>query len=66
VIETLFGFAAFLILAFLRIPMAFAMGIVGFVGVGYKLNFNAAAAMVAQITYETGLSTRCRLFLSSS
>ena len=55
-IETLVGFAAFLILAFLRVPMAFAMGIVGFVGVGYKLNFHAAAAMVAQITYETGLS----------
>jgi tripartite ATP-independent transporter DctM subunit len=56
VIETLIGFAAFLILAFLRVPMAFAMGIVGFVGVGYKINFNAAAAMLGQVTYETGLS----------
>ena len=55
-IETLVGFAAFLILAFLRVPMAFAMGIVGFVGVGYMLNFNVAAAMIGQITYETGLS----------
>ena len=54
--ETLVGFAAFLILAFLRVPMAFAMGIVGFVGVGYMLNFNVAAAMIGQITYETGLS----------
>ena len=54
--ETLAGFAAFLILAFLRVPMAFAMGIVGFVGVGYMLNFNVAAAMIGQITYETGLS----------
>ncbi len=36
--------------------MAFAMGIVGFVGVAYKLNFNVAAAMIAQVTYETGLS----------
>ena len=43
VIETLVGFAAFLILAFLRVPMAFAMGIVGFVGVAYMLNFNVAA-----------------------
>jgi tripartite ATP-independent transporter DctM subunit len=56
VTETLIGFAAFLILAFLRVPMAFAMGIVGFAGVAYKLNFNVAAAMIAQVTYETGLS----------
>lgn len=55
-IETLVGFAAFLILAFMRVPMAFAMGIVGFVGVGYMLNFNVAAAMIGQITYETGMS----------
>jgi tripartite ATP-independent transporter DctM subunit len=56
VTETLIGFAAFLILAFLRVPMAFAMGIVGFAGVAYKLNFNVAAAMIAQVTYETGLA----------
>jgi len=55
-IETLVGFAAFLGLAFLRVPMAFSMGIVGFVGVGYMLNFRAASAMIAQVTYETGLS----------
>lgn len=54
--ETLIGFAAFLVLAFLRVPMAFAMGIVGFCGIAYKLNFNVAAASIAQITYETGLS----------
>jgi tripartite ATP-independent transporter DctM subunit len=56
VIETLVGFSAFLILAFLRVPMAFAMGIVGFVGVGYMLNFNVAASSIAQVTYETGMS----------
>jgi tripartite ATP-independent transporter DctM subunit len=56
VIETLVGFAAFLILAFLRVPMAFSMGIVGFAGVAYMLSFNAAAAMIGQITYETGMS----------
>ena len=54
-IEALVGFAVFLGLAFLRIPMAFAMGLTGFLGVMYKLNFNAAAQMVAQTTYETGL-----------
>lgn len=55
-IEALIGFAAFLTLAFLRVPMAFSMGIVGFVGFAYKVNFNAAAAMIGQTTYETGLA----------
>jgi len=56
VTETLIGFAAFLFLAFLRVPMGFAMGIVGFAGVAYMLNINVASAMIAQVTYETGLS----------
>ncbi len=54
--EALVGLGAFLALAFLRVPMAFAMGIVGFCGVWWKLSFNAASAMIAQITYETGMS----------
>jgi len=56
VIEGLAGLAAFLALAFLRVPMAFAMGLVGFFGFAYKVNFAAAAAMIAQTTYETGLA----------
>jgi tripartite ATP-independent transporter DctM subunit len=56
VTEALAGFAAFLALAFLRVPMAFAMGLVGFVGFAYKVNFSAAAAMIGQTTYETGLA----------
>jgi tripartite ATP-independent transporter DctM subunit len=55
-IEGLAGLAAFLVLAFLRVPMAFAMGIVGFFGFAYKVSFAAAAAMIAQTTYETGLA----------
>jgi tripartite ATP-independent transporter DctM subunit len=55
-IEGLTGLAAFLALAFVRVPMAFAMGIVGFFGFAYKVNFAAAAAMIAQTTYETGLA----------
>ena len=56
-LEALIGFAAFLALAFfVRLPMAFAMGIVGFFGVAYKLNFAVASAMIAQVTYETGLA----------
>jgi len=56
VIETLAGFAIFLALALIRVPMAFAMGIVGFGGVAYMLSFNAASSMIGQITYETGMS----------
>jgi C4-dicarboxylate transporter DctM subunit len=54
--EGLAGLAAFLVLALLRVPMAFAMGIVGFFGFAYKVNFAAASAMIAQTTYETGLA----------
>src|SRR5262249_57191982 len=55
-IEGLAGLGAFLLLAFLRVPMAFAMGIVGFFGFAYKVNFAAASAMIAQTPYETGLA----------
>lgn len=55
-VDALIGFAAFLLLALFRVPMAFAMGIVGFFGVAYKLNFTVASAMIAQVTYETGLA----------
>ena len=55
-LEASLGLAGFLLLAFLRVPMAFAMGVVGFLGVWWKLSFNAASAMIAQITYETGMS----------
>jgi tripartite ATP-independent transporter DctM subunit len=55
-VDAMLGLAAFLVLAFLRVPMAFAMGVVGFFGVWWKLSFNAASAMIAQLTYETGMS----------
>jgi len=54
--EALLALGAFIILAFLRVPMAFAMGLVGFVGTALKLNFNVAAQMVGTISYETGLA----------
>jgi tripartite ATP-independent transporter DctM subunit len=54
--EALLALGAFVILAFLRVPMAFAMGLVGFVGTAWKLNFNVAAQMVGTISYETGLA----------
>jgi tripartite ATP-independent transporter DctM subunit len=48
--------AAFLILGLFRVPLAIAMGVVGFVGFALKVNFNASAQMVAQIAYETGMN----------
>lgn len=55
-IQTLFGFAAFLALAFMRVPLALAMGITGFFGFAYMVSLNASFAMVGQVTYETGLA----------
>lgn len=55
-IETLVGFAAFLALALLRVPLALAMGLVGFLGFAHLVNWNAALAMSGQVAYETGLS----------
>jgi tripartite ATP-independent transporter DctM subunit len=54
--EALIGFGAFMALAILRLPMWLAMAIVGFFGFVYMVNFNAALSMIAQTTYETGLS----------
>ncbi len=55
-IESLSGFAVFLLLAFLRVPLALAMGIVGFFGFGLLVSMNASLAMIGQVAYETGLS----------
>lgn len=55
-IEALAGFGAFMALTLVRIPLAFAMLIVGFVGFGLKVNFAAAASMIGMTMYETGLS----------
>ena len=54
--EALFAFGAMLLLAFLRLPIAFAMGLVGFVAFAMKTSIPASMAMVGAITYETGLS----------
>src|SRR5216110_4015632 len=47
-----------MLLAFVRIPIALAMGVVGFVGVAYlrDWNFAPALAMVETKVYETGRS----------
>lgn len=55
-IEALYGFAALLVLAFLRVPLAFAMGIVGFAGFYYLTgNWAAAEAMAARRVVDTAM-----------
>ena len=56
-IEALYGFAALLVLAFLRVPLAFAMGIVGLAG-SYYLTGNwavTAEAMAARRVVDTAM-----------
>ncbi|MBO6757593.1 MAG: TRAP transporter large permease [Roseibium sp.] len=53
---SLVGFAALLALILLRVPIAFAMGLVGTVGFALLVNWPAAMAMIASVTYETGLA----------
>lgn len=49
------GFIAVLALCFLRLPIAFAMAGVGFIGFGIVVNWSAAWALVAHVTFDTGL-----------
>jgi tripartite ATP-independent transporter DctM subunit len=54
--EALVGLGLMMVLALLRIPIALAMGVVGFLGVAYlrDWNFAPALAMVETKVYETG------------
>jgi C4-dicarboxylate transporter DctM subunit len=56
VTEALIGFGAIFALALMRVPLAFAMGIVGFVGLGLIRGWPATAAGTAQVVYETGFA----------
>ena len=56
-LESLYGFLAMLALVLLaRMPIAFAMGLVGFVGFGLVTSWNASLAMATIITYETAIN----------
>ena len=54
--EALIGFAAIFLLALLRIPLAFAMGFVGYVGLGLMRGWPATAASAAQVVYDSGFA----------
>jgi tripartite ATP-independent transporter DctM subunit len=56
VIEALLGFVAIFALALLRVPLAFAMGGVGLVGLGLLRGWNPAFASTAQVVQETGFA----------
>jgi tripartite ATP-independent transporter DctM subunit len=56
VIEALLGFGAIFALALLRVPLAFAMGLVGFAGVALSRGLQPALASAAQVVYETGFA----------
>ena len=52
----LIGFVALLVLVFLRMPIAFAMGLVGFAGFGYLTGWKPSLSMVGTLVSETALS----------
>jgi tripartite ATP-independent transporter DctM subunit len=54
--EALLAFGAVFVLALLRVPLAFAMGFVGFVGLGLVRGWTATAASAAQVVYDTGFA----------
>lgn len=55
-IESTIGIIILLGLIFLRMPIAFAMSLVGGIGFGLMRDWNAAGAMVGNAVFETGLS----------
>jgi C4-dicarboxylate transporter DctM subunit len=55
-IESLLGFAGVFALALLRVPLAFAMGFVGLVGLGLMRGWPASFASAAQVIQETGFA----------
>ena len=54
--EALLGFGAIFVLALMRVPLAFAMGLVGFAGVWITRGWVPALASTAQVVHETGFA----------
>jgi tripartite ATP-independent transporter DctM subunit len=54
--EALIGFAAVFVLALLRMPLAFAMGAVGFVGLGVLRGWAPTMANASQVVFDTGFA----------
>ena len=54
--DALIGTAIVLLLVFLRLPIAFAMGLVGFAGLWLLSDLKPALSLIGQITYSTARS----------
>ena len=54
--DALLGFAVVFVLALLRMPLAFAMGTVGFVGLGLARGWAPTMANAAQVVFDTGFA----------
>ncbi|MEJ8573024.1 TRAP transporter large permease [Microbaculum marinum] len=52
-VESLIGFAAVLILVLLRLPIAFAMGVVGMAGYAYETSVRGAVSMSGRLLIDT-------------
>ena len=52
-IEAAIGFAAVLVLVLLRMPIAFAMGLVGMIGYMHETSFRGALSMVSRLIIDT-------------
>lgn len=55
-VESLIGLGALLALLFLRVPIAFAMALVGAVGFALMRGWGATFSMVGNVAFDTGLS----------
>ena len=54
--ETVLGFAALFALMLARIPIAYAMLVVGYFGIALQIGWNAALASVGQTMFDTGFA----------
>ena len=52
--EAFIGLAAMLVLSFLRVPIAIAMGLIGFLGVWWMRGLNVSMASATTVVYESG------------
>ena len=55
-IVAMIGFAAVLVLAFMRMPLGIALGLVGFVGFAELANYRAAISSAARLVIDSGQS----------
>ena len=51
-VEALVGFASVLVLVFLRVPIAFAMGLVGMIGYMTETSYRGAISMVSRLIID--------------